>query len=45
MLLRFHSGKMPEIEYAILTEWFEWILSTQNVHVDLIGKLTSSHFI
>ncbi|CAG5124124.1 unnamed protein product [Candidula unifasciata] len=35
----FRSGKMPEIEYLILTEWFEWIIKTQNIQLDLIVYL------
>ncbi|BFZ12637.1 hypothetical protein BsWGS_15676 [Bradybaena similaris] len=35
----FRSGKMAEIEYLILTEWFEWITNTQNIHLDLIVYL------
>lgn len=45
MLLCFHSGKMQEIEHVIFTKWFEWILSSQNIHADLIGKLISLFFI
>ena len=29
---------MPDLEYAILSEWFDWILETQNIDIDLIGK-------
>jgi hypothetical protein len=32
------SGKMPNVEYTILTEWFNWILKTQRIDVDLIGE-------
>uniref|UniRef100_A0A0B6ZDN5 Deoxynucleoside kinase domain-containing protein n=1 Tax=Arion vulgaris TaxID=1028688 RepID=A0A0B6ZDN5_9EUPU len=35
----FKSGKMPEIEYIILTEWFDWIIKTQNLQIDLIVYL------
>ncbi|XP_005093235.2 thymidine kinase 2, mitochondrial [Aplysia californica] len=35
----FHSGKMPAIEHAILTEWFDWIIQSQNIKVDLFVYL------
>ena len=33
-----NSGIMPDIEYVILDEWYQWILNSQDVHVDLFGK-------
>ncbi|XP_046544116.1 thymidine kinase 2, mitochondrial-like [Haliotis rubra] len=33
------SGKMPDIEHIVLTEWFDWILKTQDFKVDLIVYL------
>lgn len=30
---------MPEVDYIVLTEWFEWIIKNMNVSVDLIGKM------
>nr|XP_020670039.1 thymidine kinase 2, mitochondrial [Pogona vitticeps] len=35
----YRSGKMPEVDYVVLTEWFEWIIKNMNVSVDLIGKV------
>lgn len=35
----YESGKMPGIEHVILTKWFEWILATQDIKVDLIVYL------
>lgn len=35
------SGKMPEVDYAILSEWFDWIIKNIDVSVDLIGKTVS----
>ena len=33
-----NSGIMPDIEYVILDEWYQWILNSQDIHVDLFGK-------
>ncbi|KAF7242822.1 Thymidine kinase 2, mitochondrial [Varanus komodoensis] len=38
----YQSGKMPEVDYVVLTEWFEWILKNINVSVDLIVYLQTS---
>ncbi|KAK6185477.1 hypothetical protein SNE40_007700 [Patella caerulea] len=35
----YQSGKMPEIEYTVLTEWFDFLLKTQDIKVDLIVYL------
>ncbi|KAM9546234.1 thymidine kinase 2, mitochondrial-like isoform 1-T1 [Salvelinus alpinus] len=35
----FRSGKMPEVDFAVLSEWFEWITQNIAIPVDLIGKL------
>ncbi|GFO02737.1 thymidine kinase 2, mitochondrial [Plakobranchus ocellatus] len=35
----FESGKMPGIEHVILSKWFDWILRTQNIKVDLFVYL------
>lgn len=35
------SGKMPEVDYVILSEWFDWIIRNIDVSVDLIGKAVS----
>ncbi|GFS06513.1 thymidine kinase 2, mitochondrial [Elysia marginata] len=35
----FDSGKMPGIEHVILTKWYDWILDTQNIKVDLFVYL------
>lgn len=29
---------MPEVDYAVLSEWFEWIISNISIPVDLIGE-------
>lgn len=31
------SGKMPEVDFAVLSEWFEWIIKNIDIPVDLIG--------
>ncbi|XP_070616469.1 thymidine kinase 2, mitochondrial isoform X1 [Erythrolamprus reginae] len=38
----YRSGKMPEVDYVILTEWFDWILKNMNMSVDLIVYLQTS---
>ncbi|KAJ6666027.1 hypothetical protein lerEdw1_000931 [Lerista edwardsae] len=38
----YRSGKMPEVDYVVLTEWFEWILKNMDVSVDLIVYLQTS---
>ncbi|KAH9515126.1 Thymidine kinase 2, mitochondrial [Bulinus truncatus] len=35
----FNSGQMTKVEHIILTEWFDWIIKTQNIKVDLIVYL------
>ena len=38
----FHFSKtMSDLEYSILSEWFNWLVSYHDVKVDLIGKKTS----
>jgi len=39
------SDKLPEIEFCVLSHWFDWILKTQNIKVDLIGKELISSFL
>lgn len=29
---------MPEVDYVVLAEWFDWILKNIDVSVDLIGE-------
>ncbi|XP_077166070.1 thymidine kinase 2, mitochondrial isoform X2 [Paroedura picta] len=38
----YRSGKMPGVDYAVLTEWFEWIIKNLDVSVDLIVYLQTS---
>ncbi|XP_059164415.1 thymidine kinase 2, mitochondrial-like [Physella acuta] len=38
----YKSAKMPEIEHIILTEWFNWIIKTQNIKVDLFVYLRTN---
>ncbi|CAK6978965.1 thymidine kinase 2%2C mitochondrial isoform X1 [Scomber scombrus] len=38
----FRSGKMPEVDYAVLTEWFDWITTNISIPVDLIVYLQTS---
>ncbi|XP_043840215.1 thymidine kinase 2, mitochondrial [Dromiciops gliroides] len=38
----YKSGKMPEVDYAVLSEWFDWIVKNINVSVDLIVYLRTS---
>ncbi|KAK1330471.1 hypothetical protein QTO34_010660 [Cnephaeus nilssonii] len=36
------SGKMPEVDYVILSEWFDWIVRNIDVSVDLIVYLRTT---
>ncbi|XP_023281648.1 thymidine kinase 2, mitochondrial isoform X3 [Seriola lalandi dorsalis] len=38
----FRSGKMPEVDYAVLSEWFDWITANISIPVDLIVYLQTS---
>uniref|UniRef100_A0A7N8YPB6 Thymidine kinase 2, mitochondrial n=1 Tax=Mastacembelus armatus TaxID=205130 RepID=A0A7N8YPB6_9TELE len=38
----FRSGKMPEVDYAVLSEWFDWITTNICIPVDLIVYLQTS---
>ncbi|KAK2529906.1 Tk2 [Columba guinea] len=38
----YRSGKMPEVDYVVLTEWFDWIQNNTDVSVDLIVYLQTS---
>ncbi|XP_047007599.1 thymidine kinase 2, mitochondrial isoform X4 [Ictalurus punctatus] len=38
----YKSGKMPEVDYAVLTEWFEWIINNISIPIDLIVYLQTS---
>ncbi|CAH1772762.1 unnamed protein product [Owenia fusiformis] len=38
----YKSGNMPPVDYAVLSEWFDWCKSTQNLDLDLIVYLQAS---
>ncbi|XP_014846577.1 PREDICTED: thymidine kinase 2, mitochondrial [Poecilia mexicana] len=38
----YRSGKMPEVDYIILNEWFDWITTNVSLPVDLIVYLQTS---
>ncbi|XP_036391266.1 thymidine kinase 2, mitochondrial [Megalops cyprinoides] len=38
----YRSGKMPEVDYVILSEWFEWITQNIAIPVDLIVYLQTT---
>ncbi|XP_042358719.1 thymidine kinase 2, mitochondrial [Plectropomus leopardus] len=38
----FRSGKMPEVDYTVLSEWFDWITTNISLPVDLIVYLQTS---
>ncbi|XP_030011912.1 thymidine kinase 2, mitochondrial isoform X1 [Sphaeramia orbicularis] len=38
----YRSGKMPEVDYAVLSEWFDWITTNISIPVDLIVYLQTS---
>ncbi|XP_024834734.1 thymidine kinase 2, mitochondrial isoform X7 [Bos taurus] len=33
----YRSGKMPKVDYVVLSEWFDWIVRNIDVSIDLIG--------
>lgn len=33
------SGKMPDVDYVVLSEWFDWIVKNIDVSMDLIGEM------
>jgi len=35
------SGILSELEYDVLTEWFDYLVSNPDVHVDLFGNSSS----
>ncbi|XP_008700739.1 thymidine kinase 2, mitochondrial isoform X4 [Ursus maritimus] len=38
----YRSGKMPEVDYVILSEWFDWIVRNIDMSVDLIVYLRTT---
>uniref|UniRef100_A0A8C9SV78 Thymidine kinase 2, mitochondrial n=1 Tax=Scleropages formosus TaxID=113540 RepID=A0A8C9SV78_SCLFO len=38
----YRSGKMPEVDFAVLSEWFDWITSNIDIPVDLIVYLQTT---
>ncbi|XP_012586243.1 PREDICTED: thymidine kinase 2, mitochondrial [Condylura cristata] len=38
----YRSGRMPEVDYVVLTEWFDWITRNMDVSVDLIVYLRTT---
>ncbi|XP_060254352.1 thymidine kinase 2, mitochondrial isoform X3 [Ovis aries] len=38
----YRSGKMPEVDYVVLLEWFDWIVSNIDVSIDLIVYLRTT---
>ncbi|XP_046934472.1 thymidine kinase 2, mitochondrial isoform X2 [Lynx rufus] len=38
----YRSGKMPEVDYVILAEWFDWIVRNIDVSIDLIVYLRTT---
>ncbi|XP_062967215.1 thymidine kinase 2, mitochondrial isoform X4 [Cynocephalus volans] len=38
----YRSGKMPEVDYVVLSEWFDWIVKNIDVSVDLIVYLRTT---
>jgi len=31
------SGRMSGLDYAVISKWFDWVMSNSSVTVDLIG--------
>uniref|UniRef100_A0A8C3X6S7 Thymidine kinase 2 n=1 Tax=Catagonus wagneri TaxID=51154 RepID=A0A8C3X6S7_9CETA len=38
----YRSGKMPEVDYAVLSEWFDWIMGNIDLSIDLIVYLQTT---
>ncbi|OWK15559.1 hypothetical protein Celaphus_00004203 [Cervus elaphus hippelaphus] len=38
----YRSGKMPEVDYVVLSEWFDWIVKNIDVSIDLIVYLRTT---
>lgn len=38
----YRSGEMPEVDYIVLTEWFDWIITNIHIPVDLIVYLQTT---
>ncbi|KAK2142176.1 hypothetical protein LSH36_988g00070 [Paralvinella palmiformis] len=38
----YENGIMPELEYLVLTKWFDWIVKNQDTHLDLIVYLQTT---
>lgn len=38
----YRSGKMPDVDYVVLSEWFDWIVKNIDVSVDLIVYLRTT---
>ncbi|XP_027372182.1 thymidine kinase 2, mitochondrial isoform X5 [Bos indicus x Bos taurus] len=38
----YRSGKMPEVDYVVLSEWFDWIVRNIDVSIDLIVYLRTT---
>uniref|UniRef100_A0A8C6CWU7 Thymidine kinase 2, mitochondrial n=1 Tax=Moschus moschiferus TaxID=68415 RepID=A0A8C6CWU7_MOSMO len=38
----YRSGKMPEVDYVVLLEWFDWIVRNIDVSIDLIVYLRTT---
>nr|XP_030719630.1 thymidine kinase 2, mitochondrial isoform X2 [Globicephala melas] len=38
----YRSGKMPEVDYVVLSEWFDWIVKNIDVSIDLIVYLQTT---
>ena len=34
------SGRMSDLDYAVISKWFDWIMRNSAVDVDLIGECT-----
>ena len=38
-------GRMSSFDYAVISEWFDWIIQNSTVGVDLIGMLHAVLFL
>ena len=41
IVLLLYSGRMSDFDYAVISEWFEWVMRNSAVGVDLIGMFNT----
>jgi hypothetical protein len=33
-----NNGQLLDAEYVVLSKWYDWIMQTFDIHLDLIGE-------